>query len=157
MKKLTALLAIVFTLLLGFVAWFFLGGTLRGEAYIRTARAADYPEAFESVRGQIISGSAIQVLGGEAPTDDPSGYTLVDITITLANRGLFPAEWLDVRVEPAPGDIAVYTLTGEGIDIPARDRGQVNLKLVTTARPDAERAIVIQYYVYGMPREITVR
>ena len=54
------------------------------------------------------------------------------------------------------GDIAVYALTGEGSDIAARDSGTVNLKLITTAPADARRTIRVQYYVYGMKREITV-
>ena len=157
MRKLTALLAIVFTLMLGFAAWFYFGGTLRAQVYIRTASAADYPEAYGAIRGLLASGSAPQLFDGSPLADDPNGYTLVDVTVTLANRGLFPAEWLDISAEPAPGDVAVYALTGEGTDIAARDSGQVNLKLITTAPADAGRTIVIQYYVYGMARRISVK
>ena len=157
MRKLTALLATVFLLMLGFVAWFYFGGTLRAQVYIQTADAADYPEAYSAIRSLLASGSAPQQFGDAALPEDPSGYTLADITVTLSNRGLFPAEWLDIRAEALPGDIAVYALTGEGGDIAPRDSGRVNLKLITTARADAVRAIRIQYYVHGMKREITVR
>lgn len=157
MRKLTVPLSIILILLLAFAAWFYLGGTLRAETYIQTARAADYPQAFAAIRALLASGSAPQVLGGDAVTEDPSAYTLADITVTLTNRGLFPAEWLDIRTEAVEGDVAVYALTGEGRDIAARDSGQVNLKLITTARADATRNIHIQYYVHGMKREITVR
>ena len=133
MKKLTLLLCLVFLLLLGLTAYFYVGGTLSARPSVRMASAADYPEAFQSVR------------------------ELVDITIDLYNRGLFAAEWLDIRTDGVPGDIAVYSLTGEGSDIEARGTGQVNLKLVTTAAPDAPRACTIQYYIYGMKRTITVR
>ena len=157
MRKLTAALTVILVLLLGFAAWFWVGGTLHANVYIQTARAADYPEAFAAIRALLESGSAPQMLGGGALSEDPSAYTLADVNVSLTNRGLFPAEWLDIRVEAAEGDIAVYALTGEGSDIAARDRSQVNLKLVTTARPDAQRDITIQYYVHGMKREITVR
>ena len=157
MRKLTALLASVLTLLLLFAAWFWIGGTLRASVYIQTARAADYPEAFGAIRGLLDSGSAPQVLGSEPVSEDPAAYTLVDITVTLANRGLFAAEWLDISAVGAPGDIAVYAVTGEGSNIAARDSGQVNLKLITTARADVARDVVIQYYVHGMKRAITVR
>ena len=157
MRKLTVLLAVVLLLLLGFAAWFYLGGTLRAQVYIQTAQATDYPEAFKAIRALLDSGSAPQALGGEGLSEDPSAYTLADVTVKLTNRGLFPAEWLDVSIVGAPGDIAVYALTGEGNDIAPRDSGQVNLKLITTARPDAERDILIQYYVHGMKRAITVR
>lgn len=156
MRKLTALLSVVLVLLLGFAAWFYLGGTLRAQVYIQTARAADYPEAFGAIRSLIASGSAPQAFAGSLP-EDPAGYTLADITVTLTNRGLFPAEWLDIRCEAAEGDIAVYALTGEGSDVAPRGSSQVNLKLITTASPDTARPIRIQYYVHGMKRAVTVR
>ena len=157
MRKLTALLASVLTLLMLFAAWFWIGGTLRASVYIQTARAADYPEAFAAVNRMIAAGTAPQIFDATPLSDDASPYTLADISVTLSNRGLFSAEWLDIHAEAAPGDIAVYALTGEGSDIAPRDSGQVNLKLITTARPDAVRNIVIQYYVHGMKREITIR
>lgn len=156
MKKLTAILAALLVLLAGFAAWFYLGGTLHAQVFIQTANAADYPEAFGSIKGLMESGSAPQAFGG-ALGDNAARYTLVDVNLRLTNRGLFPAEWLDIRADAAEGDIAVYALTGEGSDVPARDTATVNLKLITTAPADAVRDIHIQYYVYGMKRQITVR
>ena len=155
MRKLTAALSLLLLILLGIAAWFYLGGTLRSQVTAQSARAADYPEAFGAVRSLVESGAAPQILSGGGLSEDPAPYTLVDINVTLTNRGLFPAEWLHIRTEGAPGDIAVYAVTGEGSDIAARDSGTVNLKLITTAAPDTSRAIVIQYYVHGMKREIT--
>ena len=125
--------------------------------YIQTANAADYPEAYGSIRSLLESGSAPQTFEGAALGEEAARYTLVDVNLRLTNRGLFPAEWLDIRAEAAQGDIAVYALTGEGSDVPARDSATVNLKLITTAPADAMRDIRIQYYVYGMKRTITVR
>ena len=156
MRKLTVLLAIVLVLLLGFGGWFYLGGTLRSEVTAQSARAADYPEAFGSVRALLEGGAAPQVLDGGGLSEDPSPYTLMDINVTLTNRGIFPAEWLHITAVGAPGDIAVYAITGEGSDVAPRDSATVNLKLVTTAPADAPRSVVIQYYVHGMKREITV-
>jgi len=132
------------------------GGTLRGEAAIQSAPAADYPEAFGAVRSILEGGTAPQVLDGGSLSEDPSPYRLMDINVTLSNRGLFPAEWLHISMEGAAGDIAVYAVTGEGSDVAPRDTITVNLKLVTTAAPDAPRRIAIQYYVHGMKREIIV-
>jgi hypothetical protein len=156
MRKLTILLAIVLVLMLGFAGWFYLGGTLRGEVALQSAPAADYPEAFGAVRSIVEGGTAPQVLGGGGLSGDPSAYTLMDINVTLTNRGLFPAEWLHITMDGALGDIAVYAVTGEGSDVAPRDNVTVNLKLVTTAAADAPRRIRIQYYVHGMKREITV-
>ena len=136
MRKLTAVLSILLILLLGFAAWFYLGGTLRCEVYIRTARAADYPEAFGAIAELVASGAAPQTFDAPPLTEDPSRYTLTDITLTLTNRGLFPAEWLHVQCVPHEGDVAVYSLSGEGKDVPARGSAQVNLKLFVKVRPD---------------------
>ena len=156
MSKHTLFLGIIFVLLLGLAVFFYTGGTLVADVRIQTAHASDYPEVFESVVGVLRSGSAPQQFSGDA-LDDVSRYTLADINVTLKNRGLFAAEWLDIRVEGAPGDVAVYSLTGEGSTVDARGVGEVNLKLLTTASPDTERAIRIQYYVYGMKRTISVK
>ncbi|MDO4865528.1 MAG: hypothetical protein Q4C10_03150 [Clostridia bacterium] len=157
MRKLTLVLAILLTLLLGFVTVFLAGGTLSAQIHIQTANAAEYPEAYSAIRDLLSSGSAPQVFADALPGEDPAPYTLVDITLRLANRGLFPAEWLDLSAEAVEGDIAVYALTGEGSDIPARSASQVNLKLITTAPADAVRNITVQYHIYGMRRHITVR
>ena len=55
-----------------------------------------------------------------------------------------------------PGDIAVYSLTGEGSDVPARGTGQVNLKLITTAKDVDGRGVALEYYVHGMKRTLIV-
>ena len=157
MRKLTAILVVVLVLLAGLTAWFYLGGTLRAQVFIQTANAADYPEAYGAIRSLLASGSAPQTFADPALPEDPSPYTLVDINIRLTNRGLFPAEWLDIRADAIEGDIAVYALTGEGSDIHARDSGTVNLKLITVAPSDATRDIHVQYYVHGMKREIVVK
>ena len=157
MKKLTAILAVLLVLLAGFAAWFYLGGTLHAQVYIQTANAADYPAAYGAICSLLESGSAPQAFADPKLGDDAARYTLVDVNLRLTNRGLFPAEWLDIRTDPVEGDIAVYALTGEGSDVAARDTGTVNLKLITTAPADAMRDIHIQYYVHGMKREITVR
>ena len=156
MRKLTAALSLLLLILLGIAAWFYLGGTLRSQVTAQSARAADYPEAFGAVRSLVEGGAAPQILRGGGLSVDPSPYTLVDINVTLTNRGMFPAEWLHITAVGAPGDIAVYAVTGEGSDVAPRDSATINLKLVTTASPAAPRRIVIQYYVHGMKREISI-
>lgn len=155
MKKLAIVLAVILALMLGFAALFYFGAELKPRVAIATANAADYPEVFASIRAIVEGGSAPQTFTA-SPLGEAAQYQLVDVTITLENRGLFDAEWIDLRAEPAAGDAAVYSLSGEGGTIAARSAGQVNLKLVTTARADALRRYRVQYYVYGMKREVWV-
>ena len=50
MRRLTAVLATVFFIMAGLAAWFYLGGTLRAEPYIRTARVKGLTEGQVVVR-----------------------------------------------------------------------------------------------------------
>lgn len=156
MKPFNIFLCLILVLILAFGAFFYAGGTLQAEASSITASAADYPDAFESIQGVLASGTAPQTFTSD-PLDDPENYSLVDINISLANRGIFDAEWLNIQVQGVTGDVAVYSLTGDGADVLARSGAQANLKLITRAPADVKREITIQYYVYGVSRTITVQ
>ena len=155
MKPITAVLSLILVLMLAFCAFFYVGGTLQVNATCISANAAEYPEAFESIRAVIERNAAPQRFSTD-PLDDAANYSLVDITVSLHNRGLFDAEWLNIQLTGVTGDIAVYSLTGDGADIAARSTGQINLKLITRAGQQAARSLSIQYYVYGISRTINV-
>lgn len=155
MKPLNFVLCLILVLLLAFGALFFAGGSLHTSVSSVSAAAADYPDAFASIQSVLTSGTAPQLLSNEA-LGDASNYTLVDVSITLTNRGIFDAEWLNISVTGAPGDVAVYSLTGDGLDVPARTGAQINLKLITRAPAGATRKITIQYYVHGISRSVTL-
>ncbi len=156
LKPFNIFLTLILILLLAFGAFFYAGGTLMAEAGCITANAADYPEAFESIQAVLAGDTAPQSFSSE-PLGAAEDYTLVDINISLSNRGIFDAEWLNIQLQGVSGDAAVYSLTGNGEDVPARGVAQANLKLITRAPVDAGREISIQYYVYGISRTITVR
>ena len=155
MKKLNVFLLIVLLVLIALLILVLAGSHLGAEAHIITASASEHPDAFSSIRSVLASGSAPQQFTGDIP-QSADGCTLVDVTISLTNAGLLPAEWLDVAVTAQPGDIAVYSLTGEGSDIPARSTGQINLKLITAESAETPHTITLRYYVFGMPRTLTV-
>ena len=156
MKKTAIVLGVIFFLMAGFSMWYMIGGTLRAEVTVTTTEADDDPQILEAVREAMEDGSAPQTFAAAVP-DVTAGYRLVDVTISLHNRGLFAAEWLHTQARPEPGDVAVYALIGEGSDIPAHSSGVINLKLLTSAQPEAERHYVVEYYVWGMKRRIEVK
>lgn len=155
MRKFNFFLLFVLILMLAFGAYFYLGASLGASSSAITAEASAYPEVFSSIRAIVNSGAAPQTFSEPLP-ESAEGLTLVDATITLQNRGLFDAEWLDVRVQGATGDVAVYSLTGQGTDVSARSSAQINLKIITLAPAGAARTAIISYYVYGMQRSIEV-
>lgn len=155
MRAATLLLSLILVLMLCFCAFFYTGGTLQAQVSRTTASAAEYPDSFDLVRDILASGSAPRLYSEEGAVD-ASGCALVDVNVILTNRGMFDAEWLNVQPEPAAGDIAVYSLTGDGSDVPARGTGHVNLKIVTRAGADVPRSLRIQYYVYGISRTVEI-
>lgn len=144
---------LILILMLAFGAFFYTGGTLKADVDSITANAAEYPDAFDSIRSVVSAGTAPQLFSGDA-LDNPANYSLIDVKIELTNRGIFDAEWLNIQVQGATGDVAVYSLTGDGLDVPARSSAEVNLKLITRAPEGTPRTITIQYYVYGISRTI---
>ena len=153
MKGLTIFLSIILAALMGFCVFFYVGGTLEAQVSCISANAADYPDAYRSIQNVISSDAAPQVFSHD-PLDNASNYTLLDVNLTLTNRGIFDAEWVHLELTGANGDVAVYSLSGEGSDIAARSTGQMNLKLITRAGAQAPRTISLQYYVYGISRTV---
>ena len=139
MKTVNVFLTIILVLMLAFVACFMVGGTLRAEAQVAAAPAMEHLDACASIQSIVNSGAAPQQFQPLPAT--PEGCTLVDATITLSNIGLFDAEWIDISVEPAEGDICVYSLTGETSSLASRSAGQVNLTLLTTVPEGTTRTV----------------
>lgn len=155
MKSVSIILSLILFLMLAFGAFFFAGSSLQTQVSCIRADASQYPEAFESIRNIVATGSAPRQFAAD-DLADPAGYALLDVNITLTNRGIFDAEWINIQVQATDGDIAVYSLTGDSMDIPARSSGQVNLKMVTKAPAESVRTVTIQYYVYGISRTIKI-
>lgn len=155
MKPFNVVLCLILVLLLAFGAFFYAGSALRADVSSITASAADYPEAFASIENVLASNTAPQIFSTD-PLDDAANYSLVDVSVTLTNRGVFDAEWLNIQLGGVTGDVAVYSLTGDGSDVPARSSAQINLKLITRAPASMHRELTIQYYVYGISRSVTV-
>ena len=156
MRKSTALLASALALMLALAALFVIGGTLSARLSAASAGATEHPQAFRAIRRMLAAGAAPQRFD-EAALDKDGDYRLEDVTVTLINRGLIDAEWLYVQVEGAPGDIAVYSISGEGGTVPARGTAALNVKLISHKDGGGPRVYHIQYYVYGMKRSIDVR
>ena len=151
MKKVNILLGVLLAALLALTAVFFYGAVPNLTVSAAWADAPDHPDAFRSIQGVLSSGGAPAVFSDEQPLY-PEGCRLGDLTVTVENRGFLPLEWLRPVLTPAEGDIAVYSLSGEGTDVAARSAGAVNVKLLTRAEAQAPRAISIEYYVFGMKR-----
>ena len=92
-----------------------------------------------------------------ADAEDAGAYALTDVTVTFANSGLFNAEWLTFEIVPGVGDVAVCSQSASVLDVPARSREALTLRLLGRADvPAAGRTLEVEYYVLGMRRTATV-
>ncbi|MBE5808035.1 MAG: hypothetical protein E7317_06820 [Clostridiales bacterium] len=153
MRKLNLVLLILLLLMVVFVIYFQWGSNLHTRATVDYQPADAQPDLIRSMQRNAAAGALPQQFA-ELPADI-AGCTLVTIDVVLTNAGMIDAEWLDISVSPAAGDIAVYQLSGEGATIRARSSGQVSLQLLTT-RPAERRSVRLNYYVYGIEKTITV-
>ncbi len=156
MRALTVILCVLLALVIAFGAWFFVTGTLDVQVTRVTAPASDYPEAFASIRDVLISGGAQAVYSMGESLENAADYTLMDVNIQMTNRSLFDAEWLNIELIPIGGDVALYSLTGNTADVPAKGMQSANLKLVTRAEESGTHTLVIQYYVFGISRSVKI-
>ena len=156
MRRSTAALAGILILMVMLAVLFLTGGRLDARLTSASAGAAEYPQAFESICALLEADSVPQrFTDADVPAAD--GCRLEDVTITLRNNGLIPAEWVYIKADGAPGDIAVYSITGEGGTVAPRSTATVNLKLISDVRGTGSRTYHIEYYVYGMKRSITLQ
>lgn len=156
MKAVTLALAAIAILLAALIGFFFIGGTLRAQAVVLTAEAQQTPEVFETVNEVLAGGIAPQVFD-DSPLEDAAQYVLSDVTVTFKNGGLFNAEWLHAQVVPGEGDVAVYSVSDDSLDVAAHSSAQFNLKMISRAgEPGAGRTLEVEYYVLGMRRTVSV-
>ena len=156
MHKSTLALGVILIFLMVSAALFLAGGTLSGHLEKTTAVASDYPEAYKQISEVVSSGGAPQLLGEPLP-EDPALCRLEDVTLSIYNPGLISAEWVSAKAVAGPGDVAVYSVTGEGDAIPGRSTGIMNLKLIAKTEAAQERVYRLEYYVFGMKRHVEIR
>lgn len=149
MKALSIVLAVVAACLLALIAVFWFGGALEAEIAIAPAITGD--EALAAVE-DAQNGLALHTY---ASIDETRDCALTDITVTFANSGLFDAEWLTCSLVPGAGDVALYAQSDIKLDVEARSKAQLTLRVLTQG-DGAGRALDVEYYVLGMRRTMTV-
>ena len=83
-------------------------------------------------------------------------YQLITIKLRARNVGILPAEWVQLRIAPDPGDIALFS--GGEVDIPGlfRTREITGTLLAETEAGTALRRLSLEYYVFGRKLEVAV-
>ena len=79
---------------------------------------------------------------------DVANYHIVYLNIRLSNWDILPAEWLQINVHPAPGDILQIRQDSAAMDGVQRKTIQA---VLLTANPDyyTYRDVDVEYYMFG--------
>ena len=91
------------------------------------------------------------------PTRDGlDSYQLISIKIDVRNVGLWPAEWVQLRLSPDPMDIALFP--GGEVDVFGFGTAQqIDAMLLCEAEaPASPRPMWLDYYVFGRKFEIPI-
>ena len=115
MKPATVVLSLILILMLAFGAFFYTGGTLQAQATSITAGAAEHPDAFNSIKTVLSSGSAPQLFSTDALDDaakaafaneDPQFladlFIVSKLTLGEADEGTAGENCPNVKVSVAP-------------------------------------------------------
>ena len=156
MKKLAIFLTVVTAIALILVFYQLYASNLRLEVTrVDITPASQRADAFGGLLTAARRGDLEHSLYRADIPDDPAQCVLVTITLSLRNHGLLPAEWIDVEVEPMPGDY--LRVPNASIDLRALRYTDLSIVLLSGLESAGEpRPLHITYYVLGRPMRLTL-
>lgn len=121
-----------------------------GEEFARWRTALDH----NAVQGTVFSPSA------------PGGaedYVFMAFSVQVENRGLLPAEMVELSVAPQPGDVLSFTQAAAqgqdvnwSVDIPSFGHQTLRTILITRQDMHAVRELYVTYYIWGKLHTVKV-
>ena len=112
-------------------------------------RTAEFDALKTAVQRQSLLGTVLK--SGEIGAAEDYSYYIY--TLRLENKGLVPAEMVEMQISPIASDALFYCDTKETI-IPAGETRDVWCVLLTEGTPHAVRDIFVTYYLWGHPQQV---
>ncbi len=85
---------------------------------------------------------------------DISNYSMVYLTVEVSNWSYLPAEWVQIRVNPASGDL--LQIRQDSASARALGKTVFQAVLLTSAQnPTVERQVEVEYYIFGHQYTVT--
>lgn len=85
---------------------------------------------------------------------DISNYSMAYVTVALSNWNPWPAEWIQVHVMPAEGD--VMQIRQEPVTARPLGKTIVQSAIITSSSNPAEaRKVMVEYYIFGRRHVVT--
>lgn len=156
MKKLAVGLTLLTVIALTLVIYQLTAGRLQLEVTrVDITPATQRADAFQGLRAAAERGDLEQSLYRADIPEDPAQCALVTITLNLRNQGLLPAEWIDVQVEPMPGDY--LRVPSASINLGALRYTEASIVLLSSPEGAGEpRPLHVTYYLFGRPMRETL-
>ena len=112
-------------------------------------------EIFDQAVAQVRDGTFTGRVFGDAAGLDAQDCAFLTVTVRLANRGFFPAEWIALQVQPAEGDVLQLDNVQANV-LASGHQGDVSATLLCTGSVEnTQRAFTVSCYVFG--RKITLQ
>ena len=152
--KFLTLVTVIVLLACGYVIWASELSVSSAGAVVESA--ADRADAFESIRQMSEVGSADVIMFKESVEGDASQYSFVTYTLRVRNLNLLDAEWLQLEISPADGDVFMLKSTVD--DVAALNEQLVSVVIMTDRMTNNyTRSAMLTYYVYGHAVSIPVQ
>lgn len=154
MKRAAWLLLIPVALALIFTGWQWLLGELILTAQgVETHAASEWQEEYDAVYAALSKDALLGVqLNGDAP-EDGRGCVFKVYTLRLANRGLIPADMVEIEFASMPDDIAYWPGQSRAT-VPAQSEREVQVYLLTRETASPARDLIVTYYLWGHPQRV---
>ena len=112
-------------------------------------------EIFDQAVAQVRDGTFTGRVFGDASGLNAQDCAFLTVTVRLANRGFFPAEWIALQVQPAEGDVLQLDNVQANV-LASGHQGDVSATVLHAGSAEnAQRAFTVSCYVFG--RKITLQ
>ena len=112
-------------------------------------------EIFDHATAQVQNGTFTGRVFGDAAHLSAQDCAFLTVTVRLANRGFFPAEWIALDVQPEQGDVLQLDNVQANV-LPSGSQGDVSATVLHAGSAEStQRAFTVSCYVFG--RKITIQ
>lgn len=155
MRILTGILVLL-TLVVGiFFGYCYTGAQMRIESTAVTVTpATEALGTYESIRDNLANGSFYGEIFYETDLIMAESFEFLTISVRMANRGLFPMEWIRIEVTPDVADV-VQLPADRTPSLASNSRADFSATVLTRAGANTNRKITVTYYVLGAEMSAT--
>ena len=116
--------------------------------------AVEAQDSFDELQRQTADGTFTGRVFGDMMGLNAQDCTFMTVTVRLANKGFFPAEWISLQIQPEAGDVLQLDNNQANV-LPSGSRGDIAATILHTGdAAGTRRAFSITCYVFG--RRVTI-